>query len=468
MNVKKRTKRILDISAEAGLVHQVRKLMWKTFSARWFTRAWCCHELRISSRHLFLIRVKNDHMMGSKVLKITSVFLLDMGFMDSGLDSIQPSTNFSEPKKLYSRHRSQFSRFMGQHFMNFDNESIEDESRIPNYMRVFAEIFEHDSKVVTGKLAIFLNILSRGFYFRGSGMTEYNCCHDLYHLALAVGDPIILVICGQALTNIALWMQWPQSNDLVELAWLKGRNLRLQRVPMFNNQEVVLDLVFLGASRDLHHVATTQKSRAEMLNRICVEVLPNEGAWLLDDIESGSPNEALVNKFYVDILARALECGVDWIVKSFRLKHPTGIDDISAEALDEFCKEVYHDHIFKKRVLEGCFVLLSLVDGLMGLWLSKGSTSDCVPAWIQTGPNPSDRSMIFAPRDGEFQVCIPALRLRSEYEFLKRIWLVTPGCMNDRSNDSWTVRSKISSFGTADFTGLMQSDLVHWGQRIHG
>ena len=461
-------KEILVISKEARLVHQVRKLMWKIFSARWFTRAWCCHELRVSSRHLFLISVKNDHLMRSKVLKITSEFLHDMGLMDSGLDSIQPSTNFPEPKKLYSRRRSQFNRYVGPQFMNFDNESIEYDLSIPNYMRVFAEVFEHDSQVVTDKLAIVLNILSCGLYFKGTGMTEYECCHDLYHLALAAGDPTAMTICGKALSNIALWMQWPRANEIVEPSWFKGRNLRLQKVPIFNDSEIVLDLLFLGSSSDLHHAATTHKSKAERLLRICIELFPDEGAWLLDDIEANPPNEALLNRLYIDILACALECGIDWTVKSFRLKDSTGLDDTSGKILDVFCSENHYDKLDKSRDREGCFVILALLDGLMGLWLSKGSTSHWVPAWIQTGPKASDRSMIFAPTDGGFQICIPVLLLQPEYTFLKRVWLVTQGFVNDESNNSWTVRSKITSFGTADFTRLIQSEVVRWKQRIRG
>ena len=269
-------RQILDISAEAELIHQVRKLTWKVFSARWFTRAWCCHELRVSSRHLFLISVKTGRTIGSKVSKITAAFLLDMGYMDSGLDSIQPSVNFMESKKPHSRRRSQFSRYVGPQLMSLDNESIEDGLSVPNYLRVFAEVFEHDSHVVTDMLAFVLNMLDCGLYFRGFGMTEYECRHDLYHLALAAGDPIALTIWGKALGDVALWMQWPRANEIV---------------PMFNDQEIVLDLVFLSSPSDLHHAATTPKSRAERLIRICIEVLPDEGAWLLEDIEGGQPDE---------------------------------------------------------------------------------------------------------------------------------------------------------------------------------
>ena len=344
-----------------------------------------------------------------------------MGFMNSRLDSIQPSVNFAESKKFYSRRRSQFSRYVGPQLMILDNESIEVEPSIPNYLRVFAEVFEHDSPVVTDKLAVVLNILDCGLYFRGFGMTVYECCHDLYHLALAAGDPIALTICGEALGDVALGMQWPLANEIVEPSWLKGRNLRLQKVPMFNDQEIVLDLVFLSSYSDLHPAATTPKSRAERLIRICIEVLPDEGAWLLEDIESGLPDETLMNRIYVDILACALECGVDWIVKSFRLKDSTGIDDTSAEVFDVFCSEDYLFGVDKSKDREGCFVLLELLDGLMGLWLSKGSTPHWVPAWMQTGPSPSDRSLLFAPTDDEIQICIPVLLLQPEYTFLKRI-----------------------------------------------
>ena len=56
--------------------------MWKIFSARWLTRAWCCHELRVNKQQLFLISFKSGLMFGHKVPRTTPAFLHDMGLDD--------------------------------------------------------------------------------------------------------------------------------------------------------------------------------------------------------------------------------------------------------------------------------------------------------------------------------------------------------------------------------------------------
>lgn len=123
--------------------------MWKIFSARWFTRAWYGHELRVSSRQLFLICVGNGGKPGPKVLKITSAFLNDMSFIEAYLESTRPSNNFTHLKSLYNSRRAQFNRYMLsklRRLPHWTDEDPEDSARIPSYMRVFAEVFQYGSR----------------------------------------------------------------------------------------------------------------------------------------------------------------------------------------------------------------------------------------------------------------------------------------------------------------------------------
>jgi Heterokaryon incompatibility protein (HET) len=67
-----------DLKVEGELKHHAICLLWKIFSARWFTRAWCDHEFRVSLNYVFLVGVESPPSGFPTVLRFTPAFLKDL------------------------------------------------------------------------------------------------------------------------------------------------------------------------------------------------------------------------------------------------------------------------------------------------------------------------------------------------------------------------------------------------------
>ena len=454
------------------LIHQLTKLMWKIFSARWFTRAWCGHELQVSSNQLFLIRVGDNGKPCRKVVKITAAFLNDLCHIEARLDSIRPTDLFKPFKILYNHRRSHFVRYMLQilpRLSQWVDDSSEYNARVRSYMCVFAEVFAYNSSVIADKLAIVLNVLHCGLYLKTRPETEHECCYIFYHLALASRDPTTLTTHGERLMNRAVWMRQPRSGD-VHISFLRGtRHLRLKEIPQFNNKELSLDMIFLGSSCTLQQASKRSRLKAENIIEVCTDLFGNtsNGSWLFDGAEKDFPDFRSKRNYCIGILACALDCGEKWIAESIRLKDDDEAD-VLYPALDYIehvdCKEWRHHSESAKHF----HALLELLDALVGLWLVNASGKNGNPGWLQTGPDPANMSLILCPRDVEFQIAIPALLLHPEYNFLQRIWFVAPEDAGAGDSGRWIVISKATSFGTADFEFLAGSEMLRRGQRICG
>ncbi|KAL9120628.1 MAG: hypothetical protein Q9187_002812 [Circinaria calcarea] len=458
--------------ADIHLIHQLTKLMWRIFSARWFTRAWCGHELQVSRNQLFLIRVGGENRPCRKVVKITAAFLNDLCHVEARLDSIKPTDVFKTFKILYNHRRSHFVRYMLlilPRMSQWVDDSSEDDARVRNYMRVFAEVFSYNSSVIADKLAILLNVLRCGLYLGTRPETEHECCYIFYHLALASRDPTTLTIHGERLINRAVWMRRPRSRDIYE-TFLRGtRHLRLKEIPQFITEELLLDMVFLGSSRTLQRASNRSRLKAENIVEVCIDLFghTSNASWLFDGAEDDLSDFRSRRNHGIDILACALECGEKWTAESLRLK-----DDDEADQLYPALDYIEHVDCKEWRLhsesADHFHALLEFLDALVGLWLVNTSAKHGSPGWLQTGPGPANMSLILCPPNIEFQIAIPALLLRPEYNFLQRIWFVVPEDPGAGDSGRWVVIGKATSFGTADFELLAGSEMLRQEQRICG
>jgi hypothetical protein len=456
--------------ADVVLCHCLTKLMWKIFTARWFTRAWCGHELRVSHNQIFLIRAGQPDTPSHRVVKITAAFLNDLSFIEARLESIRPTETFATIKRRCQSRRSQFCRHMLlslRRLPGWADDSREDETKVRSHMRAFADVFTYDASVTADKLAITLNVVDCGLYLKSRPQTTDECCYIFYHIALAAGDPTALATTGRQLLANANWMRWPLLDDIVE-PFIRGtRHPRLEQVPQFQKKELILDLIFLGSSQDLQRASLTNTFKAENVIRACVSLFQDDGTWLFDGIYYDSPDFTVKKKFCVDLLACALECGDDWIVESARNKGIT--DDDTLEPALSFVNSVDFDEWEKYPESEDhLHAIFDFVGNLIDLWLLNRNISDSCPAWFQTGSGPIEKSLILHPRNSEFQVAIPVLLLRPEYNFLKRIWFVKQEHLQMELSDMWVVVDKTASFGTADFVRLARSQALRQRQRIIG
>lgn len=168
---------------------QLTKLLWKIFSARWFTRAWCGHELLVSSNQLFLIQ--SDMADASiAVVKMTSEFLYDLSVLAKSVTSYLAVHDFAQLETTYGRQLSRFYTYATPKFTaRWSDKRQEDRAFTQSYMRVFSQIFGFNASVVTDKLSIVLNVLQCGLFYSGPAMTPDRCCYVFYHIALCRRRP---------------------------------------------------------------------------------------------------------------------------------------------------------------------------------------------------------------------------------------------------------------------------------------
>jgi hypothetical protein len=212
-----------------------RNFFLKLIGAKWFERAWCMHEMRMSSYHIFLIRCEEDrHSLNEitsppTVLRFTGLFLMHM----MGL-AIPSDLSTSRVRPLLSVFGDALIKRLSGH------------RDIPSYVRIFADTFkqsaggnpaldptarEHDANL--DKLSIAINTIGIGLSVtraislpaleQSKGMvllppaTPDECCRRFITLAIAAADPSALCSTGPELNltkEARTWMRWPLYSDI--------------------------------------------------------------------------------------------------------------------------------------------------------------------------------------------------------------------------------------------------------------
>ncbi|KAH7143532.1 heterokaryon incompatibility protein-domain-containing protein [Dactylonectria macrodidyma] len=427
------------------------ELTSKIFSARWFTRAWCGHELLMSTNQVFFITAEPEDQSRPLVVKMSSEFLLDLCILAKSVSSVFPSTEFVSLESTYARSLARFYTYTLRRLNPGKIHLHESNSLTPSYLRTFSQVFGFDASVVSDKLSIVLNVLQCGLYLKDSIMTQEQCLYAIYHLALSARDPTCLSTCGKSLQQAA-WMRWPRGHDIIEpYVGTSSRHLCLEITPRFQDDAMELDFVILGTTKSVHRAKSRHMAWAEAVVKKCVELadeFPDKGNEFLEDIIQ-EPHEALERRqFYSEILACIREFGMEWLEANWQLKDPDHMDpDIisglgllmttDAQAIDAFLPSQWDDLV----------PILHLVDGLTGAWIIEEPGTLWKPAWVETSDNPNGLMLFLCPDIENCSVAIPTLLLRAEHGFLKRIWFIVPKNMNNVSGKDFEVIGKSSSFG---------------------
>ena len=211
-----------------------RNFFLKLIGAKWFERAWCMHEMRMSSNHIFIVRCENDRRLSDEeksaptVLRFTQVFLMHM----MGL-AIPSDLSTSRVRPLLTVFGDAFIKRLSGH------------RDIPSYVRVFADTFkqsaggnpaldpiaqEYDANL--DKLSIAINTIGIGLSVtraisleaqeKDKGImlppaTPDECCRRFITLAIAAADPSALCSTGAELKLAGekrTWMRWPLYSDI--------------------------------------------------------------------------------------------------------------------------------------------------------------------------------------------------------------------------------------------------------------
>lgn len=466
-----RKKSLLDLNTKPELSRIATGLLWKIFSARWFSRAWCGHELRVSNNQVFLIRIKGEDGVCGKIVRITAEFLHDLSIIEADFVSwVAGSDEFKSMKALYKGRSARYNKLIYDRLSRSPEALIQPQgnAKMPSYMRTFAETFSLQSSITSDKLAIALNISQCGLYLKCSVKTSSECCELFTLLALAARDSTALSSSGDKLRrdgNKLSWIQWPRPGDIVEPFLTGALHRRLDSVPACDVEKLKMETLILGNSKEVLDVSETSRGKANWFMQGFAMVA--EGRYLPEEF---SEQKDLL----IEVLACALECGQDWIVAGVKSKGSLPADYLLGPALEAFFGDhVDHNEANREdswevfREQEDYFdVILGLLDGLLGAWLPQ-RPQDWIPATFQVGSDPVNKLLIMCPKKEEYLVVLPALLAHEDYDFLNRIWIVTASS-DDYDNQGWKVIGKSTSFGAIDLVKACQFGDLRPGQLFVG
>lgn len=175
-------------------------------------------------------------------------------------------------------------------------------------------------------------------------------------------------------------------------------------------------------------------------------------------------------RFYAELLACVYDCGLKWLLESWRLKDPEQLKKSTEWGLRRcLAPKIITTNKDGTHMAEAdqLFSILDLIDSLVLMWMPEEPGQSWRPAWVELPHFPHGRLLLLVPDDCNFSLCIPAVLDRSEYSFLKRLWFLEArdGCRE--VSDAWVVLGKSCSFGEVDFTHLVEEgNLLRQGRRI--
>lgn len=447
----------LDVMLENHSYHLIVSLALKILSARWFTRAWCNHELLVSKNHIFLVGVQTLGHEHPKVLRMTLQFLHSMILVCSRYD--YTGAQDKHHSDLMVRYRKlRFLHVILNPFGlggGYDLGELDDEHSIARHLKSPVETLKNLSlfgaTVAADKLAIALNIVGSGLYYKGAERSEHDCGLLTSVVALAAGDPTVLCASGEnynllTQTSQPSWIQRPERLDFVGVAGRRGTFRRLDRVPKFTLKEIEMDFLHVASSSDagVRRASEPFLTQAQYYIDGCIEMSKTDPMFQLG--ATLAENRAIK----IQVLACALECGSKWITRSASAKTSEDYPDSDLENAVEIFITSSGDHFsihhLADRYRERYEVLTDFVETLMLDYISPIDVLGWSPAWLSTGPGEMDKLLFMCPTDiQEFSIMIPTLLVDANYTNCKRIFLLQSV---SSQADVWKVIGKSLGFGS--------------------
>ena len=228
----------------------------KICESRWFTRAWCSHEMRLAQWHRFYIKCPTIYPDKVMTFGFTGQFLWWL----AGLASSLPA--FSERMKIARQTIVQTLDFKQRlrQTIRLHHGEYASESNDTSYAMAMLEAFNlgagGNPKLSTetlrtrdanrDRMSIVLNLLGNGLKLKQKpdpDLEEYSsvdkCFRDLLVLAIAAGDPVALCTTGEPLgvgdeSLSSTWLCRPKHSDL-------GSAPEAEKLPEMSTDGIVID-----------------------------------------------------------------------------------------------------------------------------------------------------------------------------------------------------------------------------------
>lgn len=466
----------------------LKRLFYTILDSRWFTRAWCSHEMEIGENHIFYIpcQPRRDDEEVTEMFAFTATFFWDLLVLSSEVPAVNTAV---QPLRDKLQKVFDMQQRMSRALRQLKGEETKDTEKIQPYSAQIGEIFGlgaggdpdlppdlRTSSANLDKTSIVLNILGTGLSItrhENAIVTEIESLRRLMVLSLAANDPTILCTMGQhfSFSSTPNALSWLCKSNYADLGPGGERRARLPRMkaPISrvicidespNLRWISLDVFALGAPRPpaerYRNLATnlTQKcielgmgrgppgpfgdhgaqyvGKTDMVSRVMAMVIEGASQWGPGpryQYWQGETFFGASRERFNWTLACGLECGIPWMLgtaKKCGFPYP--------EALEAELRSLFHGDIYRQ--LENATWRES-EDGRssVGALLRWANWAVNWGVNLPYGRNAKympmlfshghgGNAMVFNVADAIMQVVLPCPLILDDYARLYRIWLL--------------------------------------------
>ena len=298
-----------DIVPEGNL-DTLSRIRIRILSARWFTRAWCCHELLLSRDLVFLLAVRG-HPIEMRLSELELLYSETADFIDQSEELAKKMNDV----------------YMSYDFITRKIERDEGRRQQKTLITEFSDIQQLGCTSQSDVLCIAMNVNDLQAYFTGSMKSSDHCRWILFMIAYCTGDASALGGDDQALQEYegdskqSSWLNWvtDMSNMATDLGLPKL--CEPSGISLLDYSQVTIDLIEFS-SCNLHDPSEEWL----LISQILVWTLHNiykeeesisQPIWMQHVLphEDFSRNE----RFITEIIACSLTCGQRWVLEQASL-----------------------------------------------------------------------------------------------------------------------------------------------------
>ncbi|MCJ1380483.1 hypothetical protein MMC17_003588 [Xylographa soralifera] len=472
----RRILRLRETPPHTGSLHVLIRLHEKILGARWFTRAWCAHEMRMGKRHAFLVQCTHIEGRPDRVFRFDGNFLIHM---------ICLAVEFPDHRDITS------IRVNLRKVMNiFDG--IMKRGQTNNHLDAFTQVFTLDAggnpklpldrripDANREKLAIVLNSVGTGLTVRhlsfdgyGEPLATHNeCFRAISLIALAANNAAVLCTSGSPFrsdhsTSTDSWLRWPAIYDEDNMS-TRGRTTIDTSQILVNtrpsSETVQLDCLILGQSHHFHNPSNYCISKAQHFLSGCND-------HRVGDLDSRFYNWRQLIDLNIEtryeftvIVACMIQCGISWISDAVKLCGTSFAFHKTADILlceeDNFRKDLFV-HSFARTVEDKDQLDLILKFGYYVFEKCLHRPWESQPILLAAPhiipPTSSGPHLIFLPSGHAVTAVIPTALLADEYADLPRVWLLSQKVVDGAPRFELRGRSRIFGASLSRRTATQQ------------
>lgn len=462
------------------MLRRLSQILIVILSARWFTRAWCSHEMQLGVKHVFLVPTTK------------SIVTVHTGQLDDLYWHTFP-TSVSQPD---------LSKAMTSISLAFDIYSrtslMSDNRTRRSFMAEFHDISRLKSSFEIDKISISMNVVGLQLYFKGGNKSAEECKWILAMVALCAGDLTVLGGAGDALkpdtnSSTASWLHWAEDDD-DDIATTSPSNLSEPcSIESIDCDQIVLDLFVIKAPT-MYTPPSSYIDLAAAFLKLCISIYPtaNRGFWMGFDKDSEDYRETWHSRS--QIIACSLLCGLHWIMETMTLNSSLAssmqsrLDDFEGgfdlmPVVAQLLRVAYRPELSTliSMSAEQNRAVLQFFFYVLFVFQIEGGVDDMAPSQGLQDPSLSQYGVLdmgtggkVITRNGRMNLptdgiayTMPVILGNSSCATIRRLWILAP-VKTDQHGPSWRIVKKIRLFTLVPFKDDGLSVVRCAKQRIRG